>query len=100
MAVDIHKVSFKEVFNNTNGKTSGCKFVGVISSMVCLFLFTILVIFYFFNPLEAANILEFIDRTTTYFTVSAGLMGVKSVTSAFGKQQIIMDNSEEEPKKK
>lgn len=101
---DPHKFSATEIFSNNNGKTSSTKVVGFITSMVCLLIFIVLVIFYLINPLECANILEFIDRTTTYFTVSAGLMGIKSVTSAFGKSKVELtqvvkdkkDNDEEE----
>lgn len=82
---DKDKVSISEIFNNYTGKTSTTKFIGVISSLVCLFLFIILVFYYFMYPLEAVNVLALIDKTTTYFSISAGLMGVKSITSAFGK---------------
>ena len=94
---DPHKFSFNEVFANNNGKTSSTKLVGFITSMGCLLLFMSLVVFFFFNPETSKEILEFIDRTITYFSVAAGLMGVKSVTSAFGKQkiQIVQDTSEE-----
>lgn len=85
---DPHKFSIQEIFSNTNGKTSSTKVVGFLASMVCLLLFIILVAYYLINPAECSNILEFIDRTITYFTVSAGLMGIKSVTSAFGKQKV------------
>ena len=83
-----HKFSPVEIFSNNNGKTSSTKVVGFIASCVCLFLFLILVLYYFINPGECANILEFIDRTITYFSVSAGLMGIKSITSSFGKNRI------------
>ena len=94
---DPHKFSFNEIFANNNGKTSSTKLVGFITSMVCLLLFMSLVVFFFFNPETSKEILEFIDRTITYFSVAAGLMGIKSVTSAFGKQkiQIVQDTSEE-----
>lgn len=83
-----HKFSPVEIFSNNNGKTSSTKVIGFIASCVCLFLFVILVVYYFINPGECANILEFIDRTITYFTVSAGLMGIKSITSSFGKNKM------------
>ncbi|WQJ54462.1 MAG: hypothetical protein [Vetruanivirus porcinprimi] len=83
-----HKFSPVEIFSNNNGKTSSTKVVGFIASCVCLFLFLILVLYYFINPGECGNILAFIDRTITYFSVSAGLMGIKSITSSFGKNRI------------
>ena len=90
---DPHKFSFSEIFANNNGKTSSTKIIGFLVSIVCLFIFIMLVVYYFFNPGECANVLEIIDRTVSYFSISAGLMGIKSVTSSFGKQKIeIVDN--------
>lgn len=85
---DAHKFSINEIFSNNNGKTSSTKLVGFITSMACLLLFLSLVVFFFFVPAQGAMVLEFVDRTVTYFSISAGLMGVKSITSAFGKHKI------------
>lgn len=85
---DAHKFSINEIFSNNNGKTSSTKLVGFITSMTCLLLFLSLVVFFFFVPAQGAMVLEFVDRTVTYFSVAAGLMGVKSITSAFGKHRI------------
>lgn len=92
---DAHKFSATEIFSNNNGKTSSTKVVGFVASMVCLLLFIILIIYYLINPAECPNILELIDRTITYFTVSAGLMGIKSVTSAFGKSRVELIQTDE-----
>lgn len=91
-----HKFSVNEIFANNNGKTSSTKIVGFITSMVCLLLFISLVVFFFFNPGSSNEILEFIDRTITYFSVSAALMGVKSISSSFGKQKVEIANITEE----
>lgn len=88
MSLDISKFSFFEMFNNASGKTSATKFVGTLTSVVCLLLFIILVVFYFFNPAEAATVLLLIDKTTVYFSIAAGLMGIKSVSSAIGNSKI------------
>lgn len=85
--LDIDKVNIKEAFNNNNGKTSANKVVGVTASFVCLILFVSLVFYYFINPHEATSILALIDKTTTYFCVSAGLMGVKTISSIFGDKK-------------
>lgn len=85
---DAHKFSAVEMFSNSNGKTSSTKWVGVVSSFVCLLLFIALTIYYFINPAECPNILEFIDRVITFFSVSAGLMGIKSLTSSIGKNRV------------
>ena len=85
---DPHKFSVTEIFSNNNGKTSLTKVVGFVTSMICVLIFMPLVVYYLSNPGECHNILQFIDRTITYFVVSAGLMGVKSVTSAFGRSKV------------
>lgn len=85
---DPHKISWSEIFSNNNGKTSSTKIIGFMVSLVCLIIFLMLVIYYFCNPGECSNILELIDRTVSYFTISAGLMGVKSITSSFGRQKL------------
>lgn len=57
-------------------------------------------VYFFCQPVHGALILEFVDRTVSYFTVSAGLMGVKSITSAFGKHRVeITDNRSSKNKK-
>jgi hypothetical protein len=53
-----------------------------------LLLFIILVGFYFFNTAEAATIITLIDKTTVYFSIAAGLMGVQSISSAIGNSKI------------
>lgn len=93
---DPHKFSVNEIFANNNGKTSSTKVVGFLTSVVCLLLFIMLVIYFFVNPAAAAPILEFIDRTVTYFSVAAGLMGVKSITSAFGRHKIQVASMDED----
>lgn len=91
---DPHKISWGEVFSNNNGKTSSTKIIGFIVSITCLVIFMMLVIYYFCKPAECPNILELIDRTVSYFSISAGLMGVKSITSSFGRQKIEITETE------
>ena len=91
---DPHKISWSEIFANNNGKTSSTKIIGFLVSIVCLMIFVMLVIYYFYNPGECPNILEIIDRTVSYFSISAGLMGVKSITSSFGRQKIEITEKE------
>lgn len=99
MVFDPHRFSINEIFSNNNGKTSSTKLVGFITSMVCLLIFLALMVYFFFMPVHGAVILEFVDRTVTYFTVSAGLMGVKSITSAFGKHKIEITEGPKKPAK-
>lgn len=80
---------WKEIFNDNSGKTSAASFIGVITSVVCLLLFITLIIFYFTHLTEASIVLSLIDKVTTFFGIGAGLMGVKSISSIFDKNQAI-----------
>lgn len=80
--MNVGKFKFVEIFNNTTGKTSATKFIGVISSIVCIFLLVVLVGFYFHRTEESAVVLQMIDKVIMFFGVSSGLMGVKSISSA------------------
>ena len=57
MILKLDKVSFKEALNNDNGRTSSKKIIGMLSSFVCLFLMTALIIFYFWHTADAVLIL-------------------------------------------
>lgn len=59
-----------------------------------------MIIFYMCNVAEGAMILEMIDRIISFFGISTALMGVKSVTSSFGKNHRLQLDSCDEPKKK
>ena len=88
MPYDATKFSLVEIFLNNSGKTSSTKTIGLISSLVCMMLFIILVIFYMFNVKESAVILLFIDKIITIFGISAGLMGIKSISSSISHNKI------------
>ena len=75
------RFSWAQIFSNANGKTSATALVGFISAMICLLLFCVLVVFYFCNITEAATVMAIIDKTITYFSISAGLLGVRSISS-------------------
>lgn len=93
------KFSWAQIFSNANGKTSATALVGFISSMVCLILFCVLTAFYFFNVAEAATVMAIIDKTITYFSISAGLLGLRSISStlANGDRIKIGENNQEHP---
>lgn len=86
MFLDIDKISLREAFNNDNGRTSANKIVGVITSFICMILVISLTVFYFFNTGEAGTVLTLIDKTIMYFGCAAGLMGVKSISSAIWRK--------------
>jgi len=88
MPFDATKFSLVEIFLNNSGKTSSTKTIGLISSLVCMLLFVVLVVFYMFNVKESAVILLFIDKIITVFGISAGLMGIKSISSSIGANKV------------
>lgn len=97
------KFSWAQIFSNANGKTSATALVGFISAMICLILFCVLVVFYFFNITEASTVMAIIDKTITYFSISAGLLGVRSISSTLANGDRIKignsdkDKDEEQP---
>ena len=100
MGFDTSKFSFKETFLNTNGKTSSTKLIGMAASAMCVLLFVTLTIFYMFNVAESAVIIIMIDKIIAFFGISAGLMGVKSITSSFGtNNKVILTNETTTDKK-
>lgn len=93
MSFDTTKFSLKETFLNTNGKTSSTKLIGVCASTMCILLFIALVIFYMVYTAESAVVIVIIDKIIQFFGISAGLMGVKSITSSFGtNNKIVIEN--------
>lgn len=91
MSFDVSKFSIPEIFNNTNGRSSAMKVIGLFTAFVCLTLFIILVIFYFIHTGEANTVIVLIDKTIAFFGIGTGLMGVKSISSAIGNRYV--DNS-------
>lgn len=94
-----NKFSVREIFSNDNGRTSSSKVIGVCAMGVCVVLFTVMIIFYMINVAEGAMILEFIDRIISFFGISTALMGIKSVTSSFGRNKMSVDNTDDKKKK-
>lgn len=93
---DKTKFSFKETFMNPNGKTSATKLIGMSSSAMCIIMFIVMSIFYMFNVAESGVVIVLIDKIIQFFGISAGLMGVKSVTSSFGtNNKIVITNDVE-----
>jgi len=98
---DKTKFSFTELFLNTNGKTSVTKAIGFGASFVCITMFVAMMIFYMVHPAESETVLLFIDKIITFFGISAGLMGIKSISSSFGQNhRVTIDNTAEKKEEK
>lgn len=90
------KFYWREIFNDSNGKTSAGSFIGVLAGVISIVMFVVLICFYFLHLAQASIVLELIDKATTYFMVSAGLLGVRSITGAFGRNKFTINNQEEQ----
>jgi len=87
---DVSKFKFSETFNNSDGKTSGSGFIGVISGLVgALLIFAGMFAFFFKYP-EA---MDFLGIGLKTIVVSAGLMGVRK----FGGQLVEAKNGKTKP---
>lgn len=82
-----------EMFRSYNGQPSACKYVGSISALVCLALFVAVVIFYMVNVAEGAVILQIMDKIIEVFGISAGLLGIKSLSSSIGGNRVTIHNT-------
>lgn len=72
------KFKFSETFNNSNGKTSGSSFVGVIMGLTATLGF-ILVLIGWYIGLE--EVMEMAEKVLKFGGMSALLMGVRKVSS-------------------
>jgi zinc transporter ZupT len=78
---DANKFKFKETFTNTNGKTSGSGFIGVILGLVAAASFIAAMIGYFF---EIPNTIEVMEQMLKLIAASTILLGVRKVAPRFG----------------
>lgn len=83
---------WKEIFNDSNGKTSAGSFIGVVAGIISILMFVVLICFYFLHLAQASIVLELIDKATTYFMISASLLGVRSITAAFRRNKFTINN--------
>jgi thiol:disulfide interchange protein len=79
---DSTKFTFHETFKNQDGKTSGSGFVGVITGLVACACMVAAMIGYFLN---LPNTLEVMGVLLKMFGIVALLLGVRKVSSVFGK---------------
>lgn len=71
------KFRFSETFNNSNGKTSGSGFVGVIMGLTATLSFISGVVGWY---LELDQVMEFFEQVLKLGGLSALLMGVRKVS--------------------
>lgn len=88
---DKSKFRFSETFNNSDGKTSGSGFVGVIMGLLAVLAFIPGIIGWFIG-LDLA--MEYFEKVLQLGGLSAILMGVRKVSGVFQKN----GNSNEQEK--
>ena len=93
MGFNKSEFNFSEVFNNTNGKTSGSGFVGVIGSLFCMAIIAFIVIAIFvIRKSVSPNIVTVINALQSallgIFTLAglyAALLGLRKWKGTFSK---------------
>lgn len=77
------KFRFSETFNNSNGKTSGSGFTGVILGIVTALSWIVLMTAFIFSDIKSDAIVEMTSQTLALGGVSALLLGARKVAGAF-----------------
>lgn len=75
------KFKFSETFTNTNGKTSGSGFIGVILGLIAAVAFIAAMIGYFY---ELPNTVEIMGKILEMIFAASILLGVRKVAPRFG----------------
>ena len=74
------------------GKTSMILFVSGQSSITTTVLIIALVVLCATKVIEATIVLSLIEYVLTYYGISVGLLGVRSITSSFGGNKVTVSN--------
>lgn len=90
MKSDISKFSWKELFNNSDGKTSGSGFAGVILIAVCIISILNSNILIWVNPTDAIN---FLGQIVTIIVAASALLGVRKFVGKKKVDATIIDAS-------
>ena len=90
---DPKKFEWKEMFSSEQtGKTSMILFVSGQRSITTTVLIIALVVLCATKVIEATIVLSLIEYVLTYYGISVGLLGVRSITSSFGGNKVTVSN--------
>jgi hypothetical protein len=88
---DKSKFKFSETFNNSDGKTSGSGFIGVLMGLAVVLGFILGTIGWFIG---LKDVMEYMDYVLQMGLLSAGLMGLRKISGAIsgrnGKSSVDM----------
>ena len=74
------------------GKTSIILFVSGLGAIITAILLVSLVILCAIKSIESAVVISLIESVLTYYGISVGLLGVRSITSSFGGNKVTVSN--------
>jgi hypothetical protein len=77
MGYDKSKFRFSETFNNSNGKTSGSGFIGVITGILTTVAFSVAMVGWWVGK---PDILDIFDKILQLGLLSAALLGVRKIS--------------------
>ena len=90
---DPKKFEWKEMFSSEQtGKTSVTLFVSGLGSITTTVLLIALVVLCATKVIEATIVLSLIEYVLTYYGISVGLLGVRSIASSFGGNKVTVSN--------
>ena len=90
---DPKKFEWKEMFSSEQtGKTSVILFVSGLGSITTTVLLIALVVLCATKVIEATIVLSLIEYVLTYYGISVGLLGVRSIASSFGGNKVTVSN--------
>lgn len=93
MPYDPHRFSWKEMISSEqSGKTSVILVVTALGSFVTAGLLIALVVLCAMKLIEASIVIALIENILTYYGLSIGLLGVRSITSSFGGNKVSISN--------
>ena len=90
------KFRFSETFNNSDGKTSGSGFIGVLIGLTAILGFVAGTIGVYF---KLPNIMELVDASIQFALLGGGLLGLRKATGVFssGRTTNIDQNIKNDP---
>jgi hypothetical protein len=80
MKVDIHKVSLSEMINDSKGRSSPSKFLGLLGGIISILVFLLCGISILTKYQDGTNIQSIAMQSVAMLTVCATLLGIRRFT--------------------